>query len=438
MPSLDWDFIAYHLPFALKRFHMTTFEVSDKLQLFYVGFPPLAQYIQGLIAFIFQDPFKAPLASFVFLTFFLMTLKFCFDWFSILLFLGLFVTVPLNILHLRSGYIDIYLALSLAACFFTLFGTYLGIDSRKSFKVKMLFVAWTLITMLLKYQGWPFVAIFCALFAWLELKSSNSTMRIPDKKDAALYLILILVVGYWPLRNLLINGSIVYPLKTSFLFYPHHDLTYLDPAEYTSFPDALSHYSRFERYLYSVFEIGRFTSNEYYLYSIDQFRPAGNISINNRMGGWNLVTISTILTVSILTFVKCKKTRLPYFVFLFLFLLTGLMPQSHEMRYWLFIPMIGICLFQYSVAKKLISGFVILIFIVVIPFNLFHLWSRLKIQSYESFEPLDYFPPSSLEYIKKRRTNAVNREPVECVPTTQHPTLFWSGKNFSEFKVKDC
>ena len=47
--QVDYDFLAYHLPFALMHVGRTSYRPLPHLMVVYEGFPPLAEWMQGLL-----------------------------------------------------------------------------------------------------------------------------------------------------------------------------------------------------------------------------------------------------------------------------------------------------------------------------------------------------------------------------------------------------
>ena len=117
---LDWDFLAYHFPGALQAWGLTTYTPEPRLVAVIAGFPPLPRIVAGALVLVtgrFSMASALNLVAFGALLgglWFLHGRRISLRWL-----LTALLGVPLFVLHLASGYVDLFtgafLALALAA-----------------------------------------------------------------------------------------------------------------------------------------------------------------------------------------------------------------------------------------------------------------------------------------------------------------------------------
>jgi hypothetical protein len=118
--------------------------------------------------------------------------------------------------------------------------------------------------------------------------------------------------------------------------------------------------------------------------------------------------------------------------FLGCFVLTAIMTQSHELRYWLFIPLSLILLFVLHgksyprhilrTAQGLLSILACYVLYSLSPYPID--WRT----------PEAYAPPAAREFWKKHRGAS---EPI-CITVPRNQALFFAGPSFSEIAVGYC
>jgi hypothetical protein len=139
------------------------------------------------------------------------------------------------------------------------------------------------------------------------------------------------VIFFTPLRNLILHGNPYFPLDWS-LF--GHSFAGVE-APYSSSPPWLEHTPRPIRFVCSVLEIGVRPMSDPRRWSVDQWMPQS--STGNRMGGFFGAYV--VANVALLAWLAWREKKLParriaacFGVFT---LVVSLMPQSHELRYYL-------------------------------------------------------------------------------------------------------
>ena len=111
----DWDNLVYHLPFAAQRAGVNiSYHLTGVYLKMYQGFPPLADWVQGALWRITGSVNAANFVNFLFFCVFLAFCHFCLRASAWLITL-IALTVPLIIIHLTVGYIDLTANLMVAA-----------------------------------------------------------------------------------------------------------------------------------------------------------------------------------------------------------------------------------------------------------------------------------------------------------------------------------
>src|SRR5262245_11700184 len=116
----DWDFLAYHFPGALQTWGLTTYTPEPRLIAVIAGFPPLPRIIEGALVLVTGRFSAAALLNFVGVAALVAGLL----WLdgralSLPWLLTALLAIPLCLIHLTSGYVDLFtacwLVLALAA-----------------------------------------------------------------------------------------------------------------------------------------------------------------------------------------------------------------------------------------------------------------------------------------------------------------------------------
>ncbi len=331
-----WDAFWYHIPFAARRAGLgIPYEMSPFIQALYNGFPPLPEFLQGVL-WRATGSLNATgtiniLALGVFLYYCRRKLK---APFSVVAILSL--TAPLVIIHAASNYIDLFGNAFLA----------IGVAS--------------LIAMVL-FDRWTDRSLLCWGLAGLAIASWSKTLALPIAaacflcylgfyasrfRDQAFRRLLFIVAGAALLaampsvKNLILYGNPIWPVKmpvwsSRFPFIPELDprLVHLDHT-----PAPLINLSQPDLFVHSVLEIGHpteYPSRERWV--IDQ----GNAWIAFRSGGfWNVAVVTALMAAVLAGFLlQTRKGWILLGVLAAMWCFVAIQPDSHDLRHFLFLPL---------------------------------------------------------------------------------------------------
>nr|BFD66472.1 hypothetical protein HAGR004_14940 [Bdellovibrio sp. HAGR004] len=246
-------------------------------------------------------------------------------------------------------------------------------------------------------------------------------------KKTALSLTLIFILGSWPLRNLLVFNNPMYPLAIPGLtkVFPNYKLDTgriegQMPRNLLTVPQPL-------RFVVSVFELSRLSSGSSMPWNLDQYAEGGEKNLHHRLGGWGLITM---VVLSTLVWLFLRRERTVGLVLISLVGLTSLTPQSHELRYWLYIPLVLAFLSTLSffdmkskLARTILFSLIFVNFIFVTS----------KVRPRLNFAPATAYVP---EEAKVFWENALVQEEYKLCKLPN--TIFFSGPRFNDFIVTDC
>ena len=333
-----WDTFMYHIPVAALRggLHIP-YEINDGAQVkgFYDGFPPLPHLVQGIL-WRFTGSINATgvanyLAFTVFLVFCHVKLKARF-WLVALIAL----TAPLVLIHTTVSYIDLFgnsfLALGVSAfVYMYLFDQHRDRSLLLSGLLGLTAAAWS------KFQLVPLAGVFFVAFALLCLVR---TRREGGKPGFGLALVAIaaLLAAAPYIKNLAVYGNPFWPVRIPVVgeLFPYAiDLRVAHRGER---PPALAQLSQGALFVHSLFEINHPDSYpDRPRWIIDQ----GNSWLAFRMGGfWNISVVVYLVAAAGMALLldRRKGVRLAAGALL-LMALVAVLPQSHELRYYLFLPL---------------------------------------------------------------------------------------------------
>jgi hypothetical protein len=376
-----WDTPLYHLPFAAAYGGLDiAYTLSERISLAFQGFPPLAHIVQGalwrltgsvnatgvvnFLAFaallaISQRKFRAP--------FYLLA--------------AIALTAPLVLIHLTSSYVDLFGNSWLALGILCLFNAYYF---ERTSDQSLLWIglaglvaaAWT------KFQLTPAVAIFLLLY--LAVYWPRPFRREDPRSRAMLWITFAGLVAAVPyIKNWILYGSPFWPVPIPLLqdYLPYSD-DFLQPLPWANSPPPLHGESQSIKFIHSLFEIGH--PHEYphrARWIIDQ----GNAWLAFRSGGfWNYAVVCYLLMAATLAAWLNPRKGVPVCVVsLLLLLLVSAFPQSHELRYYLFIPLAwaGVIASLYSHVRQRSGTAALLVLVTVL--GLFLYVSRINFQYFQ-------------------------------------------------------
>lgn len=332
--ELRWDTFTYHLPFAAlhARLHVP-YELPPLLQAYYQGFPPLPEFLQGLLwrltGSVNATGIVNYLALWLFL-FFLVRYLAARLWVAAVLSL----TAPLVLIHAASSYNDLFTNALLAIAVIAVLGMILF---NRWTDAKLL--AWGLAGAIgAAWSKFTVLPIVLLLFACLFLAHGRS-LRQTGRRKMFLWVTIGLFLALMPYcKNWVLYRNPTWPygftaLKSQF---PSKLDTHEVSAEQS--PPPLRGASRPELFFRSLFEIDHPTSypnRERWI--IDQ----GNAWIAFRSGGfWVVSVVTTTFAAVLLGFLSRPRHGIVVAAAIALFWgLLAITPQSHELRYFLFLPL---------------------------------------------------------------------------------------------------
>lgn len=314
----------YHLPFAARLAHLgVPLEFSPYIQACYEGFPVLAEFIQGLLWRLTGSINATGVVNYVAFVLFLVV-----TWRNLgarlWLIVVLSLTAPLVLIHITTSYVDLF-SNSFLAIGVTTFLAMLLFD--RWYEKKLL--VWALIGMTMaawsKVTTLPVVAL---LFIALLVKSKSRRLVFA-----------VLLLAFSPyLKNIVLYRNPTWPGSIPALkgYVPSVIDTGIMAASQR--PGALFDASQMEIFFHSLFEIGHPTSYvDRERWTIDQ----GNADIAFRSGGfWAVGVITGALSAVLLGFLSSPRHGWTIAAAIVaMWCVTAPLPQSHELRYFQFIPL---------------------------------------------------------------------------------------------------
>lgn len=336
--EIRWDTFMYHIPFAALRGGLQIpYELSDAMLPFFQGFPPLPALLEGglwrLTGSMNATGVINALALAGFLVYCQRVLHARF-WLVALIAL----TAPMVIIHASTSYIDLFSNSFLAAGACS--ALYLFLLPERAGRgvvigglVALAITAWS------KIQLAGLVGLFLTLFTIL-LASRPRTAGLERRTLLLLCAGATLLAALPYIKNLVVYGNPFWPVRVPFVgdLFPYTKDVFKDGLSQR--PAPLRGLSQFRLFFHSLFEIGHPTSYpERPRWIIDQ----GNAWIAFRMGGFWGVAAGVYLAALLGLLVACFRRRgaVAGGGILLLLAFVAILPQSHELRYYMFIPLSG-------------------------------------------------------------------------------------------------
>jgi hypothetical protein len=430
---LDWDFLAYHLPGALETYGLTSYTPEPRLVAVIDGFPPLPRALAGLLVLVSGRlsaagalnvvAFAGLLAGLVWLHGRGISLR----WLATAL-LG----VPLFVHHIASGYVDLFAGAWLALALAALSELEPGARRRPA-AVAALLVASLAAAMLSKLQAWPVAGVIGAGAVWRLLALERSGV-LSRRRALALAAALVLALGLWPVRNWAVFGNPVYPVEFPFApkLFPNAVME-ADSGVY-NLPRWLAPHSRPVRFAASILEWNRWYSGDRYVWSLDQGARANPAdSPHHRMGGWFPWTIAWLAFGTALARRRRKVSRTALATFAAAFVLVAFVPQSHELRYWLFVPLALALWTARALAERSKAGADRALRVALVA------GAALVLRLTHPFA-IDARPPAAFAPREARAFWASPEAHADGEPTAicnvNPKGIFWAGPTFREFRVR--
>ncbi|HVH42008.1 MAG TPA: hypothetical protein VM925_06680 [Labilithrix sp.] len=337
--SYAYDVWYYHLPFAARLagiMDANAYAFSTDNQARYEGFPLFGELLQGwlwrITGHVQATSFVSLGALFV-LPFFLRRL------FGVPIHLALlaFLAIPLVHIHATSSYVDLP---ANACATLLLLGVYRSYVANEPPAPRVLagYGVLAAVTVNTKFQLVPIVVVASAALLVVSLrdlvgwKTATDTVRSGLKQRLVVFAVALPIVFATPIKNAAIHGNPVWPIELRVL---GHSFPHAEEA-YASSPRHLAGSPSPVRFVRSVLEIDNRPITTQHRWSLDQWTPPDEPGY--RMGGFFGAYV--VLNLAALGLAVWRRRSREATVAVALFggatLVASVVPQSHELRYYLF------------------------------------------------------------------------------------------------------
>ncbi len=334
--SQAYDVWYYHLPFAARLgglMDASTYAFSTDNVARYEGFPLLAELVQGILWRVtshVQSTNLVALGALFGLCVFLWRL------FKVPPHLALiaFVAIPLVQMHATSSYVDLP-ANACATMLLLLVYRELSSSSPlpESSSWLIACVALAAITANSKFQLVPIVLVTAIVIVVLVVRDARQHPRAGLLRTRLAILALgVPIVFTTPIENLAVHHNPVWPVELSVM---GHAFPYVEGA-YSHSPPHLANSPRPVRFAHSIFEVDNRPIESHARWSFDQWAPPSDPSC--RMGGYFGAYVLANLLALGLAAIRKTRTRGAIVAALFftgVTIVASLVPQSHELRYYM-------------------------------------------------------------------------------------------------------
>jgi hypothetical protein len=411
--SKAWDVWYYHLPFAGRLVGMVdpaAFSFGALNQARFEGFPLFGELVQGLLWRITGRPECASFAAFAALPLLAWLLRRLFAVPPHLTVLAL-LAIPLVQVHATGCYVD--LPANAWVTMLALLG-YRQVVAREAPSVRALLLGSALAVAAAntKFQLVPVVLVASAVLVVTALRRDEGRrMRL------LVIAVALPFVFATPIKNVIRHGNPVWPVELHVLgtSLPHNE------GAYASSPDWLENVPRPLRWGASVLELGLHPIASHDRWSIDQWTPPSEPGY--RMGGFfGAYAVVNVLALALAVFVR--RTREAKIAALFAggaTVVASLMPQSHELRYYLFwmLLLVALNLVVWSRERRLGTSVVALAALAIVT------WSTGGTYLYASGDSFAKLTSDKVDHAALERI-----EPGERVCITRQPWTFLYAAQF--------
>jgi hypothetical protein len=418
--SKAWDVWYYHLPFAGRLVGLVdeaSFTFGRANQARFDGFPLFGELLQGLLWRITGRPECASFVALAALPGLAWFLKRTFAVPAHLSILA-FVAIPLVQIHATACYVDLP-ANACVTMLALLAYRQLVLREPPGLRVMLAASALAIAAANTKFQLVPVVLAAATVLVATALRR--------DAKRRARLLVIALalpLVFATPLKNAVRHGNPVWPVELHLLgkSLPHAE------GAYASSPVWLENVPRPVRWSASVLELGLHPVAGHARWTIDQWTPPSEPGY--RMGGFFGAYV-VVNVVALLFAALVRRTREAKVAALFAggaTVVASLMPQSHELRYYLFwmLLLVALNLVVWSRERRAVTGLVALVAFAVVA------WSTEGTYLYASGDSFATFTAAkvdraALDRVQPGERVCVNRQPW----TFLYAPRFHAGRSYS-------
>lgn len=351
------DAYMYHLPFAARIWGIIspeqyTFEYDIEHRL--KGFPLLAHVLQGFFWKVFQRPEATNLVAFISLITIIAYLKFYLKIPFYLATLSL-LAVPMVHMHAARSYIDLPGNVAVSILILTTYLLYLNRISLTN-KTFLLIIVSAVVAANIKFQLIP--VVFIVLLAVLpqiitKYGQTNVGNRIDITraiKSFSLCLLASLVIFATPIKNIIIYQNPFYPVKVEIAGMV---LNYNEVAP-NFMHENLRAMPPFVRWGRSVLEINAFDDRRPWPWTLAMDFIAWDeerFGIGGYFGGYVIVNLLLFIYLCVRRFNYPAKIAVIFMTIMTI--LTTIMPQSYELRYYMYWIIVFVAFNGYLICHNL-------------------------------------------------------------------------------------
>lgn len=352
--SKAWDVWYYHLPFAARIVGLVdarTFVLGATNQARFDGFPLFGEALQGIFWRITGRPETASFVALLSVPGIAWFLRRTFGVPAHVAVIA-FLAIPLVQIHATGSYVDLP-----ANTWLTILGLigFRQVVLREAPSVRTLIGASALAvaTANTKFQLVPVTVVAALILVVMSLRA--------DADRHARLLVIVFAMPFvfaTPLKNLALHGNPVWPVELQVF---GKSLPHLEGA-YASSPVWLEHVPGPVRWAASVFELGLRPIASHARWSIDQWTPPSEPGY--RMGGffsgYVIVNLGALVLAAWVR--RSRETNVALAFAGAAAIAASLMPQAHELRYYLFFMLLlvslNLVLWSRAGASRLVTGLV--------------------------------------------------------------------------------
>jgi len=342
--SMAWDVWYYHLPFAARIWGIvpaTQFVYDPMNQARFDGFPLFGELLQGLLWRVTGRIEAANLVALASVPLFAWVVKRKLGVPAYATVLAL-LAIPLVQIHATSCYVDLPGNAAMGALVAIAIAAWAS-EQPVTDRTVALALACAAIAANTKALLHPIVGVALVALA----------VRVRRRRTLALAALAMPIVFFTPLKNLVLHHNPYYPVAFHLL-----GVHLPGPDEpYSSSPVWLEHAARPVRFLCSVLEIGARPMGDPHRWTVDQWTPPS--APGYRMGGFFGVYAAACLALFAWLAFRARKeraTRAAAVGFGALTAIVSMLPQSHELRYYMGWMMVLVALDLWLLGRRVPRG----------------------------------------------------------------------------------